>query len=710
MKKSKHSCDDRKLTDRLTPDATCGRLLGILATTYEMQREFVETDFLPSMLGLGAWDDRKWASRIALEKNLSELEAATILLDARPYRGRPRSLHIEVVPVPLEAGRILHAKVLIGVYEEAVKLFVGSANLTEPGYRKNREVVSVLTASEKKPAAALLIVDAINGMKSLMNQWLSPGAIQLQDIALKRLIGWSEKSNAAGQWFVWGGGEQALWQQYLDRWPATDGVKKITIVSPFWSEEQERGPIKTFVTALQQRGNLTADAELYLLTEAAPDRETTFKPKLPETYSNFDSRTVGINAWAMAVDPRVPPEEIGMSEEFIGIRNLHAKIVLLEGAENSLLFIGSANFTRHGWGFLPNPRQANIEAGLIVRRAGVAKNALRNLIPKTTGDAVPLCGAAAGKLALPDPLSEELPWPAFLREVLLAPSENNAEVLELVVNVEDSTDGAWSISHMPADDSPQEALLTVNKPGAGLHTYRLVLSEGAVRRLMIEQEVFVKWWKCPEGRSFPINVTATARLNLPASPGTGRPGEQTLIDYYQGRIEWEDIYPDPDAEGGATGTKQSNSDQKPERGEGVDTSRIQSYIVREFVEALKGMRDNLKEVSQAPKVCMRQALLGSVSPVALAKLVVEAVDAKKRTPTAAGFQLVEILACLDEARHHDAAAAWRTDWFSYIDEASSIIVALLDEHRRRHAEELPGYFQRYAGSLRHYYQAGANKA
>ena len=108
--------------DRLTVDPSYGRLLGFLATTYEMQSEFFETDFLPTLLGLGAWDDRSWTSRIALEKHLAELEAATVMQDARPYRGRPRSLHVELTPVLLGVHRALHAKVLIGVYDEAVRL------------------------------------------------------------------------------------------------------------------------------------------------------------------------------------------------------------------------------------------------------------------------------------------------------------------------------------------------------------------------------------------------------------------------------------------------------------------------------------------------------------------------------------------------------------------------------------------------------------
>jgi phosphatidylserine/phosphatidylglycerophosphate/cardiolipin synthase-like enzyme len=141
----------RKLIDRLVPDERWGALHGFLATTYELQPDFLETDFLPSIFGLGAWDDRSWASRIAIEKQLAQLEAATVFMEARKYRGRPRSLRLEVVPVA--GDRKLHAKVLLLVHEKAVRLLVASANLTDPGYRRNREVAAVLSADAKDGAA-----------------------------------------------------------------------------------------------------------------------------------------------------------------------------------------------------------------------------------------------------------------------------------------------------------------------------------------------------------------------------------------------------------------------------------------------------------------------------------------------------------------------------------------------------------------------------
>lgn len=373
MKPKAQSIDNRKLMDRVRPAPEAGRLLGIIATTYEMQPEFFETDFLPTLLGLGAWDDRNWISRIALEKHLAELETACILLDARPYRGRPRSLRVEVEPVFLPTGRVLHAKVLIGVYEEAIQLIFGSANLTEPGYRRNREIAAALTASAERPMETQVVRDALSGLRGLLDQWLTPAARQLCELTDERLNEWARDAEQGEQWFVWSGGTEPLWRKVLDHWPAEDRVKRATIVSPFWSEEGRTGPLTKLVATLRNMNRLSPNVELRLLTEAAPDKQGTYKPKLPESFATFDAQSIGVSAMAYAVDPKASPQEVGMGNEFTGSRNLHAKVVLLEGSNVSLAYLGSANFTERGWGFVSTPEQANIEAGLIVRRSGAHK-------------------------------------------------------------------------------------------------------------------------------------------------------------------------------------------------------------------------------------------------------------------------------------------------------------------------------------------------
>jgi hypothetical protein len=691
MKKPKPSLDGFRLMDRLTPDASHGRLVAILATSYELQAEFFETDYLPTLLGLGAWDDRAWTSRIALEKSLAELEAATVLADAHPYRGRPRSLRVEVAPVPLDAGRALHAKVMLAVYEDAVRMLVGSANLTEPGYRRNREVVAALSASVARTSQARLIAGAMHQFEELLGSWLTPGARQCVQLAVDRLDTWTTDDEAtATEWFAWSGGKIPLWEQFLLRWPLYERIERITIVSPFWSDEDESGPITTFVRAVRERNALSASATLQLMTEACPDTEQSYKPVLPESFGSFDARSLDIEAAAVAIDPRETDTGDGSS----AVRPLHAKVVLLEGLDTSLIYLGSANFTRHGWGFLNNALSANVEGGLIVRRNGEARKQLRGLLPKTSGAPVPLAGAASGRLALPESSPQELPWPAFLREALLAPSEQDPEHLDLVLTVSDVAAGPWSVAYLTTEATSQELLFSTESPGDSELVHRITLTRDALGRLLRDQEVHVRWWKCPEGRAFPLNVAQSAKTALPISPGSARPEEAHLIAYYQGRIAREDLCPDPD-----TLSEIAGVGAELVEAQGVDTSRIQSYIVREFVEALKGINDDLKRAAMAPKASMRLALLGPVSPVALARRVLDAVD-HGRTPTAAGFQLVEILACLNAARCFECAPRFRNDWITVVDDAARQVAGIFTALERRFPSSLTQDFHRYASAVR----------
>jgi hypothetical protein len=139
---SESDVNKRKLIDRLVPDEKWGPLLGVLATSYEMRPEFLETDLMPAILGLGSWDSHGWTSRIAMEKRLAQTRTATVLMDASRYQGRPRSMRIQIVPVDLGTGGVLHAKVLLLLFQDAVRLVIGSANLTEQGYRRTRRRVT----------------------------------------------------------------------------------------------------------------------------------------------------------------------------------------------------------------------------------------------------------------------------------------------------------------------------------------------------------------------------------------------------------------------------------------------------------------------------------------------------------------------------------------------------------------------------------------
>ena len=61
--------DHRKMMDWVRPDIPAhGNVIGMLATTFELDPTFFDSDYLPTFLGLGAWEDTSWANRVAMQR------------------------------------------------------------------------------------------------------------------------------------------------------------------------------------------------------------------------------------------------------------------------------------------------------------------------------------------------------------------------------------------------------------------------------------------------------------------------------------------------------------------------------------------------------------------------------------------------------------------------------------------------------------------
>ncbi len=381
----------RKLMDRLAPDSEAfGALRGVLATTYEFDASFFELDFLPTCLGLGAWDDKSWTSRVALERSLATMDGAVLLMDGRRYRGRPRSLHVDVRPAVGPRGELLHAKVLLLVYERAVRLLVGSANLTEAGYRANREVVLPFVVTPERTAAASIVREALQAMPEYLEAWWSDSAERIRRLALAQLDEWSSVTAPDSAHFMWSGPGHPLWSRFLDAWPGEDQVQAISIVSPFWSEETGRGPVQQIIEQLASRDALAKGARLQVYADAAIGGTRVCTPHVPSSLLALDVAKLGVSGHAVSVDPTVLSEEVGGRTDFLPKRRLHAKVVLLEGEKFSLVYLGSANFTFNGWGFTGAPGAANVEAGVALLRTGKERSGLRALLPATSGDPIEL--------------------------------------------------------------------------------------------------------------------------------------------------------------------------------------------------------------------------------------------------------------------------------------------------------------------------------
>lgn len=688
----------RKLTDYLKPSSLhAGSLLGFLATSYEFDSDFFETDFLPNVLSLGAWDDRNWASRIAMERALAEISTACVIMDSACYRTRPRSLRVEFVPATRLGGTAIHGKVLVLHYEREVRLLVGSANLTQAGYRCNIEVASALTATPSALGEAAPIIQAIAAVQQHYAPWLTPAASALLRAAQKQVEDWSspaeQQQPLASSLF--GGGSVPLITQFVDLWPASEPIRRIEIVSPFWSESQV--PLTYFLNTLRKRNLLAEGAELKLITEARILPDGSALPVLPVELQTFDPSPWGVSIKVQAANPSVAKEDVEGRENLAATRVLHAKIVALCGSHSVLVYTGSANFTARGWSLGMSGNQTNVEAGLAVQYScAEGTKWLRDCLPRGLGPIIELPCAGVCRIEIPECGPEPEPWPVFLHRLTLSPhpSRHGDLILEAALNSAVTPPIVWRIRCVEVDES-RKAIETLYhasfiEQSACELLVEIELLPSVLNHLLLTQELLVEWEVSDPvasySRRIPLNVEAGARLSLPTAPGSRNPGERALLDYYQGRIAFEDVFPVPDQE---TSICLSPEDKEIVVASGVDTSRIQSYIVREFVEALRGIEDELKRATASePKMLF--ALRGPVSPLALGKLVVNAAKGGRRTPVAGAFQLVELIQCVRACRDRCDSNSLADIWRRHVDDAAQVLERHLLELKADHPQDFAG--------------------
>lgn len=675
----------RRLIDHLVGAEGLGPPRAILATTFDLDRDFVETDFLPSVLRLPSWDDRSGKARQQLEVALAKMEAVVFLGEPRRFAGRPRSLRIHHGLARKPGSGLLHAKLVLLVHEHAIRVLITSANLTSAGYRENREVAVALECGPENLGHAGLVQQLLAELPTRLLPWWTPAAQRVHAQATDLLKGWKVRVAADDERIVWGGGADPLYRQFIAGWPAGETVRRIRIVSPFWSEEDGNGPIVQFVGQLRKQGLAGDRVEVQLVT-TPPLQAAHLRPVLPKTYGTFDFRALGIDATAIAASPHIDKEDVDR-DDLSRMRRLHAKVVLVDGPKTTLAYYGSANFTGPGWGFVPEAA-SNLEVGVMVRRRGPSRKALDVLVPPLAGDPVALTGAAADRLEVSPNDDDWGEWPWFLVDATLQPAAHDPAILELALTLEPSSSGGWSVSA-----EPDTGLLLDEPPGPPVAIRIVSLDAPALESILRHRTVFVRWpdMRSPEAVAFPVNVSLAARESLPFGEPGSAPTEGDLLAFYQGRILLEDVFPT------ATEDDTQTNDIEP-IASAVDTSKILSYQVRAFVEALAGIRRELATV-RGGEAALRVALLGPVSPTALGSAIYEEVSKQGRSATAGAFQLVELSSCVEEAAARVMDESVQEAWNKACAEARAKLAHWLDELRRENASLRQGLFQRYAETV-----------
>jgi hypothetical protein len=332
----------------------------------------------------------------------------------------------------------------------------------------------------------------------------------------------------------------------------------------------------------------------------------------------------------------------GLLEE----RELHAKWVLLRGPKTCVVLLGSANFTRKGLGVLVRNERANIEAGVLIRRPASALSLASLEPPILEGGVVDWnrCGASDLVNGPPDEVDPLVAWPDWISRVEIAidwMAIGEPVGLLRVIAERSAAHPAFTIS-CPASHSEAETVL-VSVPAATSAASRdpteAAIDGPNLRRLLVSRVVTVRWMA--ELAVFPVNIDEASRMGLPRVLAV-HPDEEQLLAYFHGRIGEDDLtrmLADP-----ALAERRKASQADSANNERLRT--LQSYLMREFVESLYGLRQLLVEAMSRTPRAFEQAALGEFSPFALASEVVKAAQSGRRSPTAAAFQLVELLSLI----------------------------------------------------------------
>jgi hypothetical protein len=614
-----------RLLDLWTGEEVFGRPIGCVTTSFTFDAELFEEQCLARFLSIQSNpNETAKAYLIEREEKLSQCFAC-VLVD-RAHAAPDRSLRWHQLPVALPRGGVLHAKLTLLAWENCIRVLVGSANLTEPAYRRNQEVVAVFDFRiEASPPAEMLIqcVDFLHRVRSF-----APGFDRAHEGPQAELVSFlltirrraralppAEREDAECALIPLVPGGESVVQQLSARWTGSR-PDRAWVLSPFFDDEQHAAATaSTFSTLLTTRG-------ARWLTVVAPGRT------LPDGTVQIDapaalrtsSHTLLHHDFSF-VEQRL--EIDGKQED----RALHAKSLWLERDGRALYMLGSSNFTAAGLGLHPR-HNIELNVAYLIRD----------------------CRSRFGKLCVQS-------WPI----------ETELDDLARVQFLGGSTDSADNADAIPLPAAFGSALFHLDERGGRLEleigdkapaVFAVRSKEGAPlvdaddwHRSGRPVTVVVSWeskrppssldvhWQDKEAREFEapwvVNVADVSALPPPDELGSlslaelieiltsARPLHEVMSRILQRR----------------EAKKSTDTSMEVDPHKKVDTSQFLLRRMRRVAQALEGMRERLRQ-PVASLEALRWRLRGPIGPVALAKRLAD------EDPGGAAFMIAEVAVTL----------------------------------------------------------------
>lgn len=390
--------------------------------------EFDEQQLL-NLVQHRALEEQKDLARSGL-KLLSTIRPV-VFYDARktkPFGRLPQFL--ELHPCKTAGFSCHHSKAYCVVTRKAIRLVVGSFNLTYTGLFRNREVLQEWTWQSAESADTHILVEWINFLRKhyLTEAQASSHSALAAALATvdARTAAWgipSPRLNMPSHLLASGYGEPSGLDLLFDRWKdwlPNQAPTSLFVVSPFF----DKGPAHRCL-ANEISDRFPTLSHLEIVTDAA-NQANLSRAHFGKHFAP-DQSALRLIPEATSADERARIERQGANstKDLVLDRSLHAKVLLLATAEGAgIAYLGSANFSCKAWlgvnrelGYIERIDNAPALREVVLRALSVAPGNHFDELPELPPDAP----------TKPDPeeIVEDALFPGFIDFVVLAPSSGS---------------------------------------------------------------------------------------------------------------------------------------------------------------------------------------------------------------------------------------------------------------------------------------------
>lgn len=594
-----------------------GEPVACVASTFEFDTAFFETELLPRFLGL-KFDhtENELTFLIEREEKLA-LTNAAVLVEIHKVDPGQTTLRWDQVPIAVPGAQsIQHSKIVLLVWERLVRLIVGSANLTRPGYRRNREVFAALDFyNDNASPPRRPVEDAISLLEQMLSWSRVPEATRegTRDVLSQvrnKLAGWTampqdyrprEKprvSFIATRPALNAEPPTSAFERVAELW-GSRSVSEVTVITPFVGQPNGDGDQVVRRLAALPRSR---DCVGWLVAprHASEESDPVVRVALHQTFGKAWHQCFHAHGGGRIL--AIPPFVKGVDKVQ---RSLHSKVLSLTGGDQLFLMIGSSNFTPHGMGI----GVFNVEANLLFEDVGAEAWSGIDL-PLHWNDASAMEDVQWDEQALP--AEDCIDHAAMLPRFFFCASYSQVTG-ELVLTLDRSVPEpvAWEVRLKGVE--ADELLLFRHTPNSAAevltHTFPEQSRSASLSALLVD-------WTDSEGQSRQARliVSIKSKDDLVPSVHFRAFGVDAMINclvFGRSLAEWQERQTNGQAFG--IGLSEALNSLRS-----VDTSGYLLYQVRQFGRAMSGLSERLERVVLHPPAVRYRLFNDPLGPVSLA--------------------------------------------------------------------------------------------